>query len=772
MTRARSASSTHWRLVRSVALATLFGHARNCLPAPPLLHRILVATVSSPSNKSPTAQPAAPPASTPPAPVKRAPRALLWVALVALLLVAQSLLVALTWRYEEARAQERTDDAAAAALGEIRRRTQQVLQDLQALQPLQVVGMATAPWQTEAQSLMRRHHEVGRVEARDREMRIIEAADSPFSAPLFSRWPRAETAVDTELACRSAQRTMSPSFARSQFVPLPGGLGAEVVDVCLPVQQAGRWTGFTVASVVLPLLLEEVRLPGVAHSHEISFIEPDGTRLARAGTVRGAGVFVADRLVDLPGAALQVRVDAVERRPSLIPNLATALVLGLSMGLFAVVLLLVRDGRLRARAEHALAEALAFRKAMEDSLLTGLRARDRAGHIVYVNPAFCNMVGFAADELMRAGVPPYWPPDQVPRYQQRQAERLGAGSASELSPGVPAAQTSREGYETEFQRKSGERFPVMVYEAPLVDGSGRHTGWMSAVLDLSAQRRAEDLSRQQQERLQATARLASVGEMASLLSHELNQPLSAIASYATGSLNLMAPPESSAAGSATALLAAQPPALADAELLDMLRHALVRIAEQAERAGRVIKSVHDFVRRRHQAHEVISADVLVDSVLPLVRLQARKCGARIALDIVQPTPRVRVDRTMVEQVLLNLARNGLQAMEVDTPLDQRLLTLRVRLLQGKWVEFGVVDAGPGIVDAVAQQLFTPFFTTKVEGMGLGLSLCRTVVEQHGGAIDFGNRPPRPGQTAGGHGGTEFRFTLPLPPPRPDRPALL
>ena len=92
-------------------------------------------------------------------------------------------------------------------------------------------------------------------------------------------------------------------------------------------------------------------------------------------------------------------------------------------------------------------------------------------------------------------------------------------------------------------RKNGERFPVLIYEAPLVDGQGRHTGWMSAVLDISAQRRVEELSRQQQDRLQATARLATVGEMASLLSHELNQPLAAIASYATGSLNLLDDPD-------------------------------------------------------------------------------------------------------------------------------------------------------------------------------------------------------------------------------------
>ena len=250
--------------------------------------------------------------------------------------------------------------------------------------------------------------------------------------------------------------------------------------------------------------------------------------------------------------------------------------------------------------------------------------------------------------------------------------------------------------------------------------------------------------------------------MASLLSHELNQPLSAIASYATGSLNLLHAPG----------LPGADPAAPDPELLPSLQHALERIAEQAERAGRVIKSVHDFVRRRHQAHEVIAADLLIESVLPLVRLQARKTGARVELDIAQPVPRVKVDRTMVEQVLLNLARNGIQAMEADTPLAERVLLLRVRLAPapaaaaGRWVVFSVIDAGPGIPADVAQRLFTPFFTTKPEGMGLGLSLCRTVVEQHGGAMDFENLPARPGNAGGRASGTEFRFTLPLLATRP------
>ncbi|MES2718938.1 MAG: ATP-binding protein [Pseudomonadota bacterium] len=697
-------------------------------PTPPSTHPVL---------------PAPPPAG------RRPRRPLLWVALVVLLVVAQSLLVLLTLRYEQARALERTDDQASAAQGEIRRRAQLLLQGLQGLQTRD--GDAQA-WSRHAEALLRSQREIGRIERRDAGLRILEAADSPFREPLFQRMPRAEMALEAEVACGIARRLATPAFSRSLFLPLQPGLGAEVVELCVPVQQAGQLVGFTVATVLLSQWLDEVRGAEIGRSHELSFIEGDGTRLARSGAVRGAGVYVAERVVDLPGSPLQLRVDAAERAPSLIPNLATALVMGLSMALFVVVLLLVRDGRRRAAAEEALAESLGFRKAMEDSLLTGLRARDRQGRIVYVNPAFCRMVGFSADELQRATLPPYWPPERVADYQRRQAERLAASADTEQP---------HEGYETVFMRKDGERFPVMIYEAPLVTGTGKQTGWMSAVLDLSAQRRVEDLSRQQQERLQATARLASVGEMASLLSHELNQPLSAIASYATGSLNLMHAPA----------LPGQDPVAPDPTLLPSLQHGLERIAEQAERAGRVIKSVHDFVRRRHQAHEVIAADLLIESVLPLVRLQARKSGARLALDISQPAPRVKVDRTMVEQVLLNLARNGIQAMEADTPLAERVLTLRVRLAPGapgtagRWVVFSVVDAGPGIPAEVAQRLFTPFFTTKPEGMGLGLSLCRTVVEQHGGAMDFENLPPREGADPARAGGTEFRFTLPQLPAR-------
>lgn len=661
--------------------------------------------------------PALPPAA---APRRRLRRVLLWGLLIALLAVAQALLVFLVLVYEDTRAQDRSDAVAASAAAELR---QQLSRGLQTLQILVWSERSAAQWRSDSADLLRSHRELVRIERRDPSFRIVDDVQAPHLGSLFEAIPRVALSLEAEAACGEARRAGSPAFSRSYFVPLQGGGGMELMDLCVPLE-AGNG-GALVASFSLSALLEvALDADPATRDHELSFVEGDGARLARAGSARGAGIYRGERVIDLPGVKLQLRADSREGRPHLIPNLSVALVVGLSIALMVLVLLLARDVRRRADAEERLAEALAFRKAMEDSLVTGLRARDLEGRITYVNPSFCRMVGFAPEELQDAAVPPYWPPERVQEYSARQAQRMR---------GALVGSDTRIGNETVFMRKGGERFPVVIYEAPLVDSNGRQTGWMSAAVDLTEQRRIEELSRQQQERLQATARLATVGEMASLLSHELNQPLAAIASYASGSMNLLED------GTA--------PDPADRE---MLRQAMARIAEQADRAGRTIKSVHDFVRRREQAREAVSAALLVDAVLPLVRLQARKSGTRIEVDMPTPAPRVLADRTMVEQVLLNLTRNGIQAMEgEDTPSSRRVLRLAVRVVNADWIEFSVADAGPGIAPEVAQRLFTPFFTTRSEGMGLGLSLCRTVVEQHGGALDFDTGPT----------GTRFRFTL-------------
>ena len=651
----------------------------------------------------------------------------LWSALIALVMAVLVTLVWLAGRYEASQLQAELERDTANAVSDLRT---QLSRHVQALQGLQSSHPSEAFWALEAQALLRENRDMLRIEWRDTALNLNSSADSPLRSPVFERVRRTETLSDALQACLRARRSNGPSYSGSYFLPQSDGLGMEVMDMCLPNTQGGVLAGFTVVTYGLQELISERLGVGYGRRNEISFTEPDGTRLAIAGTQsRGLRVFTARQLVDLPGNTLVLRMDGRRGEPDLFPNVLTALVTAMSIALVTVMVLLAKDSRLRLKAENDLAEALAFRKAMEDSLVTGLRARDLDGRITYVNPAFCQMVGLAAEQLTGQLAPmPYWPPEMVDEYKERHAVRL-AGNAP-----------PREGFESVFMRADGTRFEVLIIEAPLISVQGQQTGWMGAVIDISEQRRIEEISRASQERLQATARLATVGEMASLLSHELNQPLAAIASYANGSLNLLKDP-----GAAP-------------QTLDDVHMALRRIAEQAGRAGKVINSVHDFVRRRDQAREAVAPLALLDAIAPLVNLQARKLQVKVHTRIEPKLPPVLCDRTMVEQVLLNLARNGMQAMDQPGSME-RVLVLQVRHAASSvsssaehgWVEFSVSDVGVGIAEDVAGQLFTPFFTTKAEGMGLGLSLCRTVVEQHGGHLRFEPLAPR---------GTVFRFTLP------------
>ncbi len=652
----------------------------------------------------------------------------LWASLVVLVFAVLGTLVWLAGRYEASQVQGKLERDTADAIGDIRAA---LTRNVQGLQALQASSPTPSSWTIEAASLLREHREFMRIEWRDASLAILAQVDTPYRAPVFERLGRDNAQSDVALACATARRLSGPAYSSSYFLPQPDGLGLEVIELCLPQVTAGRLSGYLLATYSLQEILADLVGQQLTRSQEVSFTEADGTRLALHGSARrGSRVFTAQQLLDLPGNTLVLRMDSWRGAPDLFPNVLTALVTAMSIALVSVLVLLVKDSRRRLRAERNLADALAFRKAMEDSLVTGLRARDLQGRISYVNPAFCQMVGFTAEELLGHGTPaPYWPPELADEYHQRQAVRL----AGHLPP--------REGFESVFMRKDGSRFPVLIIEAPLINAQGLQTGWMSAFLDISEQRRVEELSRASQERLQATARLATVGEMASLLSHELNQPLAAISSYATGSLNLM-----------------QGASAPDPRLRD-LAMAMRRIAEQAERAGKVIKSVHDFVRRRDQAREAVEPQALIDAIMPLVSLQARKLAVRVQTRLAEGLAPVLCDRTMVEQVLLNLSRNAMQAMD-QAELTERLLVLQVRDAASnerqRWLEFSVADRGAGIPDEVARQLFTPFFTTKAEGMGLGLSLCRTVIEQHGGVLWFEPKQPA---------GTIFKFTLPVDPSR-------
>ncbi len=663
-------------------------------------------------------------------------RSVLWVLLLALVMGLLGTLVWLAGRYEASQVQSRLERDALETVTDIRTGLTRNIQSFQALQSSE---RSPESWRVQASELLRQSRELMRLEWRNESLKVMAFADTPYRSPVFERLGRASAQADVSLACTTARRLSGAAYSISYFMPQSDGLGFEMLDMCMPIMVAGRLVGYTVATYSLQDVLGEMVGKQLARGQSLAFTEADGTRLALHGTAtRGNRIYVSQQLLDLPGNTLVLRLESRQGTPNFFPNVLTALVTAMSLALMAVLFLLARDMRRRLKVEHDLGEALAFRKAMEDSVLTGLRARDLSGRITYVNPAFCQMVGIQARDLLNQSFPsPYWPPELADTYLQRQTLRLAGNN-------LP-----REGHESVFMRPDGTRFPVLIMEAPLINAVGKHTGWMSAILDVSEQRRTEELSRASQDRLQATARLAMIGEMASLMSHELNQPLAAISSYATGSLNLLS--YQSAAGKENVAASVGEDLTSDLQLV------MGRIAEQAERAGKVIKSVHDFVRRRDQAREAVQPRALLDAVMPLVSLQARKLSVTVLIEVDPTCAPVLCDRTMVEQVLLNLSRNGMQAMHAAGGVAaSRVLTLRVRPAasnaRSSWVEFAVIDQGEGISPEVAEQLFTPFFTTKVEGMGLGLSLCRTVIEQHGGFLGFEAALPR---------GTIFSFTLPV-----------
>jgi two-component system, LuxR family, sensor histidine kinase DctS len=498
------------------------------------------------------------------------------------------------------------------------------------------------------------------------------------------------------------------------------------VDYHLPLyRHDGSFAGSLVATYSLQTLLDENVPWWFAQDNALSLLDRDDHVVAqRAAGGPGRGVYTHKRALDLPGGQIVLATDSVKGAPKLLPNLLVGSVIVLALGLVLSLAALWRHIARTIAAENALRQQMAFRTAMENSLLTGLRARDLEGRVTYVNPAFCRIVGLPTGELLGKKPPmPYWAPEAMDDYEQRFRKVL-AGQATPQ-------------FETVFQRPDGTRVPVLVFEAPLVDSHGRHTGWMSSILDITDRKRAEELARQQQEKLETSARLATMGEISSMLAHELNQPLAAISSYTAGALNVLARAGDGAPAS--------PPLDAG-----MLKRALEQANTQARRAGQIIRSVHEFVKKREPRRESVTVQHVVEGIRALVDLQARQRYVTLHIDVPPDLPQVAADRVLLEQVLLNLTRNAIESMQ---DIDRERRVLRIAAAHDEelgQVSVSVIDNGHGIPPEVAERLFSPFFSTKAEGMGMGLSICRTAIEFHGGTLTHADNPG---------GGTVFTFTL-------------
>jgi PAS domain S-box-containing protein len=354
---------------------------------------------------------------------------------------------------------------------------------------------------------------------------------------------------------------------------------------------------------------------------------------------------------------------------------------------------------------------------MEDSLLVGMRARDHDGRIIYVNPALCQMFGYRAEELLGCKPPyPYWHPDNIDKHWHENDTALQGKAAPH-------------GYESRFRHRDGHDVIVMIYTAPLVDAQGLHRGWMSSLVDITAQKQAEARQLEQERQLQRSARLASLGEMASSLAHELNQPLMALSNFAL----------------AARTLAQQTPQ-------PLLVSALDDIVEQSQRASEIVRRIRGFIRPQRGSYESCDVHAVLAHAVTLLQPEMQRQQITVNTRLGNDLPMVRGDRILLEQVLINLLQNAAHAIQ-DLPAAQRVVDIETCLLEGA-IRIQVGDRGPGIPEELQEQVFAPFFSTKADGLGLGLNICRTIVEAHGGHLKVANRSA---------GGAVFSFTLPLNP---------
>ena len=515
------------------------------------------------------------------------------------------------------------------------------------------------------------------------------------------------------LAYRLARSTGNPVFGANY-----SSGGEWLFDIIVPYFRNEKHLGSIVAAYSIKTLLADQVPWWFAQKYRLSVEDSDGVILGSKSNVVTREETLSHSIpFDPPGYGLVLVSTAYKAETSLPRNLLALAIVGLGGGVLASLWAQRRHLKRRLDAEQALSNEYAFRKAMEDSLFTGLRARDLQGKIIYVNPAFCRMTGFSATELIGLMPPmPYWAPEEH--------ETMLAVHRKAMAGLAPS-----EGVEVRLQRKTGERFDALIYEAPLIDATGQQTGWMGSVLDITERKHAAELARQQQEKLQFTARLVTMGEMASTLAHELNQPLSAIASYTTGCLNRL-----------------------DAGNLprEELREALGKLASQAQRAGRVIRRIYDFVRRSEPQRTSCDINEIVQDSIGLIEADARKRGMEIVSDLAGNLPRIQADTVMLEQILINLMRNGMEAMQA-AHLGRRQLVVSTALAENS-LQVSVADYGSGISKEAIGHLFEPFYTTKPEGMGMGLNICRSIIEFHKGRMWVDANP---------EGGTIFRFTLPL-----------
>ncbi len=688
----------------------------------------------------------------------------------------------------------------------------------------------------------------------------IPGDDTPASFPVEG----SENAPEAAFVAARSQR--QPVYSRA----FADTFGNAVFQVYVPLIERSAFSGALIAEYSIESLMRRNVPKDISVRHAISLLDDNGRVLASTVTsMPGAAVPRPSIVHDLPlapaGNGLVLRGHGYRTSIGLISNTLFWMVAALSVLTVWMLLGTWRHMGRRQQMQSALVTETNFRRAMENSMLTGMRAMDMEGRITYVNPAFGAMTGFSEADLVGRKPPlPYWPPDRL----EENARLL----QQELQGRSPAG-----GIEVKVMRKDSSVFDARMYVSPLIDPKGQQTGWMTSMTniteakrirdqlsasherfttvlegldaavsvlsvqqgellfanrsfrlwfgadsqghallagaeegipflaevddsvdnfgglptqelteagsdsrevyieslqkwfdvrarylqwtdgrlaqmliatDITARRTAESLAASQADKAQVTSRLVTMGEMASSVAHELNQPLTAITNYCNGMVTRV-----------------KNNAIEKEDLIA----ALQKTSRQAQRAGQIIHRIRAFVKRSEPQRQPAYAHNIVEDAVDLAGIELRRRNVSIRTYVAQRLPEVMVDPILIEQVVLNLLKNSAEAIDnARLPSARRNIELRVVPLhtaeEGDVIEFSVTDMGPGLKEEVINRLYEAFFSTKVDGLGIGLSLCRTIIESHRGRIKAQNLYN--GEAAVG---CRFSFTLPVQSALSERP---
>jgi PAS domain S-box-containing protein len=664
-------------------------------------------------------------------------------------------------------------------------------------------------------------------------------------------------AKEPQSAFKQARERNQPVYSQ----PYSNQLAAKVIQVHIPLIDRNGFIGTLVTEYSLESLMRYLVPREVASRHAMGLIHVSGEMLT--STVGGGNessakpTFMYDVIVTPVGNGLMLRGMGFRTSSNLIGNTLFWMVVALSALTVWTLMGTLRHMRRRSQIQKTLVQETNFRRAMENSMLTGMRTIDLEGRITYVNPAFCAMTGFSEEELIGCVPPyPYWPKDRLDEFNRMfQQELLGRSPMG--------------GIEVVMQRRDGSQFDARMYVSPLIDAQGDQTGWMTSVTniteakrvrdqltaaherfttvlegldaavsvvsvqrgellfanrsyrlwfganpdahsqltggeitpdelldgdesvdhfggiptqaltnagsdtreifmdsvqkwfdvraryvqwtdghlaqmliatDITARRQSEEAAARQAEKSQFTSRLITMGEMASTVAHELNQPLAAISNYCSGMISRV-----------------QSGSIDNEQLVG----ALEKTSRQAQRAGQIIHRIRQFVKRSEPQRQPSKVRDITDAVLELAVFEMKRRRVTLNTTVANRLPTLMADPILIEQVLLNLLKNAAEAIDsAQMPQSRRIIDLRVQQRkledQGQVVEFSVSDGGPGMKEEILARLFEAFHSTKAEGLGIGLSLCRSIIESHQGRIKAENIYNGTTVT-----GCRFTFTLPI-----------